>query len=59
MYYVKIASAKVKWYRIYYARHRGGGGGICSSQRNRYALAEPRPIVKELLCEGNTVSSAG
>ena len=45
MHYVKIVSAKVKWYRMYYTRHRGG---ICTSQRNRYALAEPRPIVKEL-----------
>ena len=45
MHYVKTASAKIKWYKKYYSKCRGG---ICASKRARYALAEPRPIVKEL-----------
>ena len=43
--YVKTAAAKMKWYRKYRAKHRGR---ICASRRSRCALAEPRPIVKEL-----------
>ena len=45
MHFVKTAVAKVKWYRKYYSKHRGR---ICASRRSRYALAEPRPVVKEL-----------
>ena len=45
MRYVKTAGAKLKWYRKYYSKH---GGRICAARRSRYALAEPRPVAKEL-----------
>ena len=45
MNYVKTAAAKLKWYQKYYWKHRGR---ICASRRGRYALAEPKPVAKEV-----------
>ena len=42
---LKVAKAKLKWYRRYYAKH---GKGICDSKRSRYALAEPKGYVIEV-----------
>ena len=44
MNYAKTARAKIKWYKQYCAKHRGG---ICASRRSRYALAELKPGAKE------------
>ena len=43
-YYARIATAKLKWYKKYYANHREG---ICASRRGRYVLAEPKPAAEE------------
>ena len=38
-YYAKTARAKLKFYKKFYAKHREE---ICTSRRDRYALAEPK-----------------